>query len=52
MEAPLNSDIEIKMEFSFGDAYKDGPLTLGSAQKKAVPMIFLQQMTVNWFMKI
>ena len=33
MEAPLNSDNRNKMEFSFGDAYKDGPLTLGLHKK-------------------
>lgn len=49
--SPIEFRYRNKMEFSFGDAYKDGPLTLG-LHKKAVPMMFLQQMTVNWFMKI
>ena len=46
-----------KMEFSFGDEYKDGPLSLGLPSlwdciKRGVHMTYSRPRTANWYMKI
>ena len=39
LESPFKSEYRNKMEFSFGDEYKDGPLALGMHKARQFPTI-------------